>query len=182
MFILDDGEQPVVLVSAGVGVTPLLAMLHALHDRRSTRDIWWFHGARNRSEHAFAEETRSLLDDLAHVHRRIWYSRPDPTDRADADYDAVGRITPEALEAAGVPIDGVYYLCGPTAFMDALREGLAALGVPGGSRAHGDLRCPGIDHARSRRRSGAAAASTRGRTGIGTAHLVRADRPQRALG
>ena len=80
-FILDDSERPVVLVSAGVGVTPLLAMLHALHDRRSTRDIWWFHGARNRSEHAFADETRSLLDDLAHVHRRIWYSRPSPTDR-----------------------------------------------------------------------------------------------------
>jgi ferredoxin-NADP reductase/MOSC domain-containing protein YiiM len=129
LFILDESKRPVVLVSAGVGVTPLLAMAHALHDRRSTREIWWLHGARNRSEHAFADETRSLLDDLAHVHRRIWYSRPSPTDRADTDYDEVGRMTPEALEAAGVPIDGVYFLCGPTAFMDALREGLAALGV-----------------------------------------------------
>jgi MOSC domain-containing protein YiiM/ferredoxin-NADP reductase len=72
LFILDDSEQPVVLVSAGVGVTPMLAMLHALHDRRSTRDIWWLHGARNRSGHAFAEETQSLLDDLPHVHRGIW--------------------------------------------------------------------------------------------------------------
>jgi ferredoxin-NADP reductase/MOSC domain-containing protein YiiM len=138
LFILDDSEQPVVLVSAGVGVTPMLAMLHALHDRRSTRDIWWLHGARNRSEHAFAEETKSLLDDLAHVHRRIWYSRPSPTDRADTDYDAVGRITPEVLEAAGVPIDGVYYLCGPTAFMDALRERLAAIGVAVG-RVHTEI-------------------------------------------
>jgi ferredoxin-NADP reductase/MOSC domain-containing protein YiiM/ferredoxin len=129
LFILDDSERPVVLVSAGVGVTPVLAMLHALHDGRSTRDIWWLHGARNRSEHAFADETQALLNDLAHVHRRIWYSRPDPTDRADMDYDAVGRITADELEAAGVPIDGEYYLCGPIAFMDALREGLAALGV-----------------------------------------------------
>jgi ferredoxin-NADP reductase/MOSC domain-containing protein YiiM len=129
LFILDDSERPVVLVSAGVGVTPMQAMLHALHDRRSTREIWWLHGARNRSEHAFAQETKALLDDLAHVHRHIWYSRPGPTDRARADYDAVGRITPEALESAGVPIAGMYYLCGPTAFMDALREGLAALGV-----------------------------------------------------
>lgn len=138
LFILDDSEQPVVLVSAGVGVTPMLAMLHALHDRSSTRDIWWLHGARNRSEHAFAEEAKSLLDDLAHVHRGIWYSRPSPTDRADTDYDAVGRITPEALEAAGVPIDGVYYLCGPTAFMEALREALAAIGVAVG-RVHTEI-------------------------------------------
>ncbi len=137
-FILDDSERPVVLVSAGVGVTPLLAMLHELHDRRSTRDIWWFHGARNRSEHTFAEETSSLLDDLAHVHRRIWYSRPGPTDRVVTDYDAVGRITPEALEAAGVPVEGEYYLCGPNAFMDALREGLAGLGVAAG-RLHTEV-------------------------------------------
>ncbi len=129
LFSLDDSDRPVVLVSAGVGVTPVLAMLHALHDRRSTRDIWWLHGARNRSEHAFAQETNALLDDLAHVHRHIWYSRPGATDRTDTDYDAVGRITPEALESAGVPIDGMYYLCGPTPFMDALRQGLAALGV-----------------------------------------------------
>ena len=129
LFVLDDSERPVVLASVGVGVTPMLAMVHALHDGRSTRDIWWLHGARNRSEHAFAEETKALVDDLAHVHRHIWYSRPGPTDRPDTDYDAVGRITPEALESAGVPIDGVYYLCGPTAFMGALREGLAALGV-----------------------------------------------------
>ena len=69
------------------------------------------------------------MDELAHVHRRVWYSRPDPTDRAGIDYDAVGHITPDALADAGVPIDGEFYLCGPTAFMDALREGLATLGV-----------------------------------------------------
>jgi ferredoxin-NADP reductase/ferredoxin len=137
-FILDDGERPVVFASAGVGVTPMLAMLHAVHDDRSTREIWWFHGARNRSEHAFAEESASLLADLAHVHRRIWYSRPDPTDRVDADYDAVGHMTPEAFAAAGAPVDGEYYLCGPTAFMDALREGLVAIGVPA-ERVHTEI-------------------------------------------
>ena len=129
-FTLDDATSPVVLVSAGVGVTPMLAMLHALHDERSTRDIWWLHGARNRAEHAFAAEAQSLLDDLAHVHRRVWYSKPAPTDHAGTDYDLVGRITPEELERTGVPLDGAFYLCGPPAFMDALRDGLAAAGVP----------------------------------------------------
>ncbi len=137
-FTLDDGANPVVLVSAGVGVTPVLAMLHALHDGRSTRDIWWLHGARNGAEHAFVEETQSLLDDLAHVHRRVWYSRPAPTDRMGTTYDAVGRITPEAVADAGVPLDGSFYLCGPNAFMDALRDGLAALGVPT-ARVHTEI-------------------------------------------
>ena len=116
------------------------------------------------------------------MHRRIWYSRPGPTDRAGTDYDAVGRITPEALEAAGVPIDGEFYLCGPTAFMDALRDGLAALGVAA-ERVHTEIFgaqgsiTPGVVAA-----SDAAAASTRGRTGLGTAHLVRADRARTCVG
>ncbi len=93
-------------------------MLHVLREQRSTRDIWWLHGARNRAEHAFADEAATLLGDLAHVHRRICYSRPAPTDRAGTDYDAVGHVTPETLDTAGVPLDGEYYLCGPTAFME----------------------------------------------------------------
>ena len=137
-FTLDDRTDPVVLVSAGVGVTPMLAMLHALHDRQSTRDIWWCHGARNEAEHAFAAEAQSLLDDLAHVHRRVWYSQPAPEDQVGTSYDAVGRITLEALEGAGVPLDGSFYLCGPTALMDALREGLVTLGAPVG-RVHTEI-------------------------------------------
>lgn len=129
-FSLDDAASAVVLVSAGVGVTPMLAMLHSLRDRRSTRDVWWLHGARNRAEHAFAAEAQSLLDELSHVHRLVWYSQPGPTDHAGTDYDAIGRITPEALEAAGVPSDGAFYLCGPIAMMNALQQGLAARGIP----------------------------------------------------
>ena len=103
VFVLDDGDRPVVLVSAGVGVTPMLAMLHALHDAASTREVWWLHGARNRAEHTFAVEAQSLLDDLAHAHRRIWYSRPDATDRAGIDFDATGRITPDAARRCRRP-------------------------------------------------------------------------------
>ncbi len=138
VFVLDDGDRPVVLVSAGVGVTPMLAMLHALHDAGSTREVWWFHGARNRAEHAFALEAQALLDDLGRAHRRVSYSRPDATDRAGVDYDAVGHITADTLADAAVPIDGEFYLCGPTEFMDALRDGLAALGVPTG-RVHTEI-------------------------------------------
>jgi ferredoxin-NADP reductase/MOSC domain-containing protein YiiM/ferredoxin len=128
-FTLDDGGQPVVLVSAGVGVTPVLSMLHALHDRKSVRDIWWLHGTRNGAEHAFAEEIQSLLATLMNARSRVWYSRPDADDRLGIDYDEPGHMTPEGIAAAGAPLDGQYYLCGPPSFMGAIRKGLVSLGV-----------------------------------------------------
>ncbi len=127
--LADDGTRPVALVSVGVGVTPVLAMLHALSAGPATRPIWWLHGARNGAEHAFAQEVRSLLASLPQAHSRVWYSRPDPGDRIGVDHDDVGHITADALAATGVPTSSEFYLCGPPAFMDALRAGLAALGV-----------------------------------------------------
>jgi ferredoxin-NADP reductase/ferredoxin len=129
-FTLDENASAVVLVSAGVGVTPVLAMLHALHDSQSTRDIWWFHGARNRAEHAFAQEARSLLATLPNAHSRVLYSRPGTDDRIGIDYDELGHVTPELITAAGAPLDGDFYVCGPAPFMDALVAGLGAMAVP----------------------------------------------------
>ena len=128
-FILDEGTRPIVLVSAGVGVTPVLAMLHALHDSRSTRDVWWLHGARNGAEHTFAQEARRLLATLSHAHRRVWYSRPGPDDVPGTDYDELGHITAEGIAAVGAPTDGELYLCGPAPFMAAIGAGLDTLGV-----------------------------------------------------
>jgi ferredoxin-NADP reductase/MOSC domain-containing protein YiiM/ferredoxin len=129
-FTLDASAHPVVLVSAGVGVTPVLAMLYALHDSQSRRDIWWLYGTRNGAEHAFAHETRSLLAALPNAHSRVWYSRPNPEDHIGIDYDELGHITPERIAATGTPIDGEFYLCGPTSFMAAITAGLETLGVP----------------------------------------------------
>ena len=135
VFTLDEGEAPVVLVSAGIGITPVLAMLYALHDGRSTRDIWWLHGARNGTEEPFANEARSLLATMPNARSRVWYSQPGPDDNVGTDYDELGRITPEGITAAGAPIGAEFYLCGPTPFMGAIRTGLQALGVPT-SRVH----------------------------------------------
>jgi ferredoxin-NADP reductase/MOSC domain-containing protein YiiM/ferredoxin len=129
-FTLDDGTLPVTLVSAGIGVTPVLAILHALHDDHSTRDIWWLHAARNRAEHAFAEEARFLLATLPTAHSRVWFSRPGPDDRLGADYDESGQLTAEGIAASGAPLSGEFYLCGPSGFLTAIRTGLETLGVP----------------------------------------------------
>jgi ferredoxin-NADP reductase/MOSC domain-containing protein YiiM len=124
-FVLREGDRPVVLVSAGVGATPVLAMLHALAGSRDRREIWWLHGARNSAEHAFSAEVDRLTGELSDAHRLVWYSRPGDRDRPDA----VGRITAEAIADAGVPIDADYYLCGPDAFMRSLSSALAARGT-----------------------------------------------------
>jgi ferredoxin-NADP reductase len=126
-FVLRDGTCPVVLLSAGVGATPVLAMLHALVHERSTRPIWWLHGARSRSDHAFGSEVDALLSELTDSHRLVAYSRPDGEDVDD--HDLAGRLDLAALERAGVPVDADYYVCGPDGFMRAIGAALAARGV-----------------------------------------------------
>ncbi len=96
-FTLRPGDTPVVLLSAGIGVTPVLAMLHALAAEASTREIWWLYGTRNGREHPFAEEARGLLKSLAHHHSHIRYSSPDPQDRPNVDFDAAGHLNMQVL-------------------------------------------------------------------------------------
>jgi ferredoxin-NADP reductase/MOSC domain-containing protein YiiM len=131
-FVLREGTRPVVLVSAGVGATPVLAMLHALAREHSTRLAWWLHAARNRDEHAFAAEADDLLAALPGGHRLVVYSKPTNDDTPRADYDLSGRLDMTALEQARLPTDADYYLCGPDGFMRDIGAALAALGAAPG--------------------------------------------------
>ena len=134
-FILDRTHAPVLLISVGIGATPVLAMLQALAEEHSDREIWWLHGARNRREHSFAAEARRLLASLPNVHTHVYYSRPDPDDRKGRDFDSVGRLTGSLFAELELPRDAEGYLCGPTPFMDEISAGLAALGIDA-SRIH----------------------------------------------
>jgi len=129
-FVLRQGAQPVVLLSAGIGATPVLAMLRALAKPASTRSVWWCYGARNGAEHPFAREVEELLRALPNSRRVIAYSRPLPTDRLGVDFDIEGRLDVGGLRRLGVPRDADFYLCGPDAFMRDLGDGLAAWSVP----------------------------------------------------
>ncbi|TML06752.1 MAG: MOSC domain-containing protein, partial [Actinobacteria bacterium] len=126
-FVLREGARPVVLISAGVGATPVLAMLHALVRDHTERPVWWLHGARNRAEHAFAAEVDELLAALPGAHRVVAYSRPAAADAIGHEF--AGRLDLAALERADVPKDADYYLCGPDGFMRAIGAALAARGV-----------------------------------------------------
>ena len=128
-FTLRSGGEPVVLLSGGVGATPVLAMLHALAAEKSSRPVWWLHGARNREDHPFREESRALLQRLKYGHSYIQYSRPGPADQKGVDFDAAGHLAVSAFEEIGVPHDGQFYLCGPTAFLREITAGLNAWGL-----------------------------------------------------
>ena len=128
-FTLHSGSEPVVLLSAGVGVTPVLAMLHDLAAKKSRHPVWWIYGARDREEHPFREESRALLERLPDAHSYVQYSRPGPADKMGVDFDASGRLTVSTIAKIGVPREAQFYLCGPAAFLRELTQGLTAWGV-----------------------------------------------------
>jgi ferredoxin-NADP reductase/MOSC domain-containing protein YiiM/ferredoxin len=128
-FTLRPGQNPLVLLSAGVGATPVMSMLHALAAERSQREIWWIYAARNRVEHPFAEESRFLLKQLSRGRSYIVYSRPAATDQLKLDFDAPGHIDVALLEKIGVSRNSDFYLCGPSSFLQNMGDGLRNWGV-----------------------------------------------------
>jgi MOSC domain-containing protein YiiM/ferredoxin-NADP reductase/ferredoxin len=131
-FVLEPGERPVVLLSAGIGATPVLAMLHELAAARSTRQVFWLHGARDSQHHPFAAEVRRLLPALARGRSYVCYSKPASHEKLGQDFDAAGRLSRPVFDAVGVPREADVYLCGPTRFMAEMKEALAAFGLPPG--------------------------------------------------
>jgi len=128
-FVQQSGERPVVLLSAGIGATPVLAMLHALAAARSTRPVLWLHAARDREHHPFAAEVRRLMPALAHGRSYVCYSRPDSRDKMGEDFDATGHLSQSVFDEVGIPPEADAYLCGPTRFMADMKAALAASGV-----------------------------------------------------
>jgi ferredoxin-NADP reductase len=128
-FVLQSAEQPVVLLSAGIGVTLVLAMLHALAAAHSTRQVLWIYAAQDRQHHAFAAEAHRLVLALTHGRCYVCYSRPGSGDTMGEDFDAAGRLSRSVLDKVGVPRDAQAYLCGPGRFMADMKEELSALGL-----------------------------------------------------
>ena len=128
-FILDQTQAPALLISAGIGATPVLAMLHALAKDHANREIWWLHGARSSREDSFATEARALLASLPNARTHVCYSQPGPDDLEGRDFDSAGRLTASLLAELEPPRSAEAYICGPTAFMQDISAGLAAIGL-----------------------------------------------------
>ncbi len=129
-FLIESSERPMVFVSAGVGITPLLSMLYDLAEENSSRPVWFIHGARDGKHHPFANEVRGLARRKQNICLHIRYSRPVEEDKAGKDYDSVGRVDISLLRDLVDRSDAHYYLCGPTAFMAQLQTDLESIGVP----------------------------------------------------
>ncbi|MCK1719527.1 MOSC and FAD-binding oxidoreductase domain-containing protein [Bradyrhizobium sp. 141] len=129
-FILQSGQRPVVLLSAGIGATPVLSMLHVLAAARSTRQVLWLHAARDGQHHPFATEVHRLMPALPHGRSYVCYSRPGSHDRVGEDFDATGHLSQSVFEEVDFPREADVYLCGPTRFMADMKAALGAFGVP----------------------------------------------------
>ena len=125
-FYLGDEADPVVLVSAGIGITPVLAMLHALAAQHSEREIWWLHITRDAHTLAFGGEVGELIESLARARQHVFYT-------AEA-----GRPDAAAIAALGLPREAIAYLCGPDLFMADMRNALAGAGIDA-ARIHSEL-------------------------------------------
>ena len=125
-FTLGAGTGPVLLISGGIGLTPVLAMLHELAARPGEREVWWIHGARGPREHPLAAEAHALLASLPNAREHVFYSATG------------GRLSKDKLLALDPPADASAYICGPASFMTDMRDALTAAGLDP-ARIHTEL-------------------------------------------
>ncbi|OQP41112.1 sulfurase [Niastella yeongjuensis] len=130
-FILQEDQHPVVLLSAGVGITPLLGMLHAIESSCPGREVWWIHSARNSANYPFLKEVEETGMHLSHFHPVKVFSRPAAEEQMGIQYDIQGHLDVTALNNLKLPPGSYFYLCGPTGYMSAITGALQSLGIPG---------------------------------------------------
>lgn len=128
-FVVPCSNCPLVLISAGVGLTPMLSILHdvALTDHRP---VWYVHSARNGAAHAHQSEVAEIVDGNPNLRSVTHYSQPDERDDENKAYNAAGRIDVQTLIDLNAGDEAHYMMCGPAAFLADIRQGLEASGVP----------------------------------------------------
>ncbi|WP_327070432.1 MOSC and FAD-binding oxidoreductase domain-containing protein [Kitasatospora sp. NBC_01302] len=142
-FVLAPGTGPVLLISAGVGVTPVLAMLHQLAAEHGGggsggREVWWLHTARDAAQQAFAREAHALLNGMPAARELVFHTAPaDPAEPSPVPVSHA-RLTARVLAELGLPSGASAYLCGPERFMADTTKALVDLGLDA-RRVHTEL-------------------------------------------
>ena len=129
-YLREEGNAPVVLLSGGVGLTPMVSILNHLVGLNDDRQIRFVHGCRNNSVHAMRDHVNSIAAGRANVRKAVFYEEVGHGDQPGRDYDYAGRVDLHAIRDEVIVPGADYYLCGPAGFMRAQREALTGLGVP----------------------------------------------------
>ena len=130
-FFLDTTlERPVVLISGGVGITPMLSMLTCLTESRSRREIWFFFGARNGTEHIEKERLNAIAKEFENVRLHVCYSKPRPEDKLGEDYHHAERVSVDLIKRLLPSSNYDFFICGPGPMMNSITADLKEWGVP----------------------------------------------------
>lgn len=127
-FIDVNATTPVVLISGGVGLTPMISMLNRVL-QSPEREIVFVHGARNSAVHAMKDHLRSRAAQHPNFKTYIFYDAPLPQDQQGQDYDFAGIVDIDKIAAAIMLPDADYYICGPIPFMRLQHDALIARGI-----------------------------------------------------
>ncbi len=137
-FFLDveHDKRPLVLISAGVGLTPMLSMMKTLDEQEATQPISWIHATRNSKVQAFGEDVRSIAQHRPNMHPHVFMKYPSDKDTEGKDYQFSGRMSLGRLDREGDLFldkkDAEYFICGPERFMKDMQKTLREYGVEEG--------------------------------------------------
>ncbi|MDO6429606.1 MOSC and FAD-binding oxidoreductase domain-containing protein [Flavitalea sp. BT771] len=129
-FTLAQNARPLILLGAGIGITPLLAMLYAAAADGDQREVWWIYTTQDKGHYPFRDEVGRISGNIVKYHGHTSFTRPQAGDILGLDFEASDRLTPEKLKQLDLPGDGDYYLCGPPTFMMEISAALKSLGLP----------------------------------------------------
>ncbi|PTR01606.1 nitric oxide dioxygenase [Mucilaginibacter yixingensis] len=127
-FILGgDVDAPVTFISGGVGLTPLVSMLHTLVDRKHAHPITWLHGCRNESVHAFKEQIAAIAEQNQQLTQHVFYNQPSEANKAAGILE--GHLDIKEVSDLALNPEGHYFICGPSVFIQKQYHDLVAAGV-----------------------------------------------------
>lgn len=129
-FTVTTGEEPIVLISGGVGITPLMSMLNTLVASHSKREVTFIHANANSDIHPMKEHVEKLTEEHANLTSLVCYTNPSEQDRLENNFSKQGYIDLIWMQSVLDNPEKDFYFCGPLPFLEAINNSLKEWGVP----------------------------------------------------